>query len=487
MRLRESKEREGGEALMRSPKMDVGLVGLGVMGKNLALNIIDKGFSVAGYDIDAAKGAQIEGISPHLFHSSNDLADLVEALKVPRAVMLLLPAGDMVDAVLDVLLRHLSKGDLLLDCGNSHFHDSDRRYENVRKKGLRFLGVGLSGGERGARFGPSIMVGGSAEGYERVRNVMEAVAARANGKPCVSYLGPGSAGNYVKMVHNGIEYGMMEIIAECYHLLKEGAKFGNDDIRQVFEGWSGSDLRGYLVEITAEIFAKEDTAKSNHGRLIDIILDEAKEKGTGKWTVQDAMELNVPVPTIAVSVAMRDVSRLKAERTKATALLPGPFLPLPLETEGFVTSLHKAMTFATLSIYAQGVAQLRAASRTYGYGLDLEEVTRIWGAGSIIRSDLLGLARDALRNDPDLPNLFLDPLIAQFVAGNQADMRRIVTAAIAYGIPVPAFSSSLSYFDAYRSSWLPANLIQAQRDYFGAHGYSVVGAEGTFHGDWKKQ
>jgi 6-phosphogluconate dehydrogenase len=469
---------------MKGLRAEIGVIGLGVMGKNLALNIMDKGFSVAGYDVDQTKAELLAKESPHLFYRARSFKDITEVLRLPRAMILLVPAGIMVDNAVKALVPHLSKGDVVLDCGNSYFRDTEARGEALRKEGIHFMGVGVSGGEKGARFGPSIMAGGPIEGYERIEEILEAIAARADGKPCVSHLGPRSAGDYVKMVHNGIEYGLIEVLAEAYHLLKVGMRFSNNDIQQVFNGWNSSDLKGYLVEITTQILGKKDAQRREY--LVDLILDEAKEKGTGKWTVQDAAELNVPVPTIAMSVAMRDMSRLKIERVEAAQHVVGPNVIFSSEVEGFVTCLHKAVTFAMLATYAQGMALLHVASKAYGYDLDLKEVARIWSAGSIIRSDLLGPVQEALRDGPGTVNLFQDPTFVQFAASNQADLRHVVATACAHGIPTPALGASLAYFDAYRSSWLPANLIQAQRDFFGSHGYRMIDREGMFHTEWEE-
>ena len=470
---------------MKGTRCDIGVVGLGVMGRNLALNMGDKGFVVAGHDIDAlkleafAREAEVPSIVV-----SKTIDEFVRSLRSPRAVLILVPAGRPVDAVIDVLLPHLEAGDVLLDGGNSHFRDTEARAKRLAEKGIHFLGVGISGGERGARLGPSIMAGGPEEGYERVQSILEAAAARADGKPCVARLGSGSAGTYVKMVHNGIEYGMMQLIAESYDLMKEGLGLDSEDLREVYDGWAASELKGYLIEITARVFAKEDSETGHY--LIDLIVDEAQEKGTGKWTVVDAMELRVPVPTIAAAVSMRDQSYRKEERLQATKVFRKRQRAFAEEVEGFVTSLHKAMMSAILVSYAQGMALLQSASVEYGYGLDPEEVVRVWGGGCIIRSDLLAPIREAYRNRPDLGNPLLDPVIAQFIMNGEADLRRIVSAGSVHAIPVPAFAASLAYLDAFRSPWLPANLIQAQRDYFGSHTYRRVDREGQFHTEWEE-
>jgi 6-phosphogluconate dehydrogenase len=468
---------------MNESRCDIGVVGLGAMGRNLALNMLDKGFAVAGYDADAEKTEAFRREAEvHSVVAARTMGEFVSALRCPRSMVMLVPAGSPVDAVIDEILPGLEAGDVLIDAGNSYFRDTEARAERLGGKGILFMGVGISGGESGARTGPSLMAGGPVEGYERVRDVFEAVAARADGRPCVAHLGPGSAGTYVKMVHNGIEYALMQLIAESYHLMKQGLGLGNDDLREVFAGWSVSELRGYLIEIAARIFAKRD--EETGGFLLDRILDEAQGKGTGKWTVQDAMDLGVPVPTIAAAVSMRDLSDLTDERSQAARLFAGPETAFAEEGEGFVTSLHKAMTMAILVSYAQGMALLYRASARYGYGLDLDEVARVWSGGCIIRSDLLGLVREAYGRSPGLANPLLDVVLAEYVRNCQADLRRIVSAASSRAIPVPALGACLAYFDAWRSRWLPANLIQAQRDYFGSHQFRRIDREGLFHANW---
>jgi 6-phosphogluconate dehydrogenase len=463
----------------------MGIVGLGVMGRNLAFNMMDKGFPVAGYDVDPEKtkafGNEAE---THLVYAARTTSDFVAALLPPRAIMMLVPSGRPVDSAIAALLPHLESGDVLMDCGNSYFRETEGRARSLGERGIIYMGVGISGGERGARLGPSIMPGGPEDGYERVRHIFEAVASHVDGGPCVAYLGSGSAGTYVKMVHNGIEYGLIQLIVESYHLMKQGLDLSNDDLHQVYEGWNAVDLRSYLIEITARIFERKD--KDTGEFLVDLILDEAQGKGTGKWTVQDAMDLSVPVPTIAAAVAMRDLSDLKNERLRAARTFNRKQSAFEEQGEGFVTSLHKAMATAMLTVYAQGMAQLFVASRAYGYGLKLDEVARIWTGGCIIRSDLLGLIREAYRNEPSLANLLLDPVVARLAIDGQANLRRIVSVGATHAIPVPAFAASLAYLDAYSSPWLPTNLIQAQRDYFGSHQYRRIDRDGLFHTEWEE-
>jgi 6-phosphogluconate dehydrogenase len=387
-----------------------------------------------------------------------------------------------VDAVIRDLLPHLQPGDLIIDGGNSHFDDTDLRGKMLAEKGLHFLGVGISGGESGARHGPSIMPGGPREAYERVRPIFEAVAAKVNGEPCVTYLGPGSAGHYVKMVHNGIEYGLMQLIAESYDLMKRGLGLSDDELHDVYARWNETELNGFLIEITAQIFRQVDEKTGR--RLVDVILDEARQKGTGKWTSQDGMELQAPTPTIDAAVAARDLSTYKTERETASRLLGGPSPSFQGERGAFLEQLRSALYAAMILTYAQGMALLRVASQSYGYGLDLEAVARIWRGGCIIRAALLEPIRAAYRARPDLANLLLDPDLSAELVRRQGDLRAIVSHAAGLGIPAPGLMASLAYLDGYRSAWLPANLIQAQRDYFGAHTYERVDARGVFHTRW---
>jgi 6-phosphogluconate dehydrogenase len=399
-------------------------------------------------------------------------------------VMMLVPAGHPVDAVIGDLLPHLARGDLIIDGGNSHFTETNRRGKNLADQGLQYLGVGISGGEHGARYGPSMMPGGPKEAYERVRPIFESVAAHVNGDPCVTYLGPGSAGHYVKMVHNGIEYGLMQLISETYDLLKRGLGLTNDDLHDVYAEWNKGKLTGYLMEITANIFLRVDDKTGN--RLVDEIRDEARQKGTGMWASQDALELQVPVPTIDMAVAMRNMSALKAERVAASQVLKGPAPTPPEDRETFMEHLREALYAGMIITYAQGMAQLRAASEAYDYGLNLEGVARIWRGGCIIRAKLLEDMRAAYHAQAGLPNLLMDPHLREEILSRQEDLRHVVRYGAEVGIPTPALMTTLAYFDAYRSARLPANLIQAQRDYFGAHTYERVDSEGVFHTQWQQ-
>jgi 6-phosphogluconate dehydrogenase len=395
------------------------------------------------------------------------------------------PAGAPVDSVINDLLAHLQPGDLIIDGGNSYFKDTDVRARNLAAKGIQFLGVGVSGGEDGARHGPSIMPGGPKEAYERVRPVFEAAAAKVNGDPCVTWLGPGSAGHFVKMVHNGIEYGLMQLLAETYDLMKRSLGLNDDEVREVYALWNKGELNGYLVEITSHIFSKPDEKTGQ--RLIDEILDVAKQKGTGMWTSQSAMELQVPIPTIDLAVAMRDLSVFAKEREQASAIYQRSMRRFNRDRDTFLTQLGRALYAAMIITYAQGLALLEVASDKYKYHLDLEAVARIWRGGCIIRAALLEDIGAAFHARRDLPNLLLDPNLSRKLMEHQEDLRQVVCQAVESGVPTPGLMVSLGYLDAYRSAWLPANLIQAQRDYFGAHTYERIDAKGTFHTEWEKE
>jgi 6-phosphogluconate dehydrogenase len=455
------------------------------MGRNMLLNMADHGFPVAGYDKDSTKVEALRKESAGSdIQAAGNIEDFIGLLRAPRAVMLLVPAGPPVDSVIADLLPHLEKGDLIIDAGNSYFKDTNLRARNLTAKGIQFLGVGVSGGEEGARHGPSIMPGGPKEAYERVRPVLEAVAAKVNGEPCVTYLGPGSAGHFVKMVHNGIEYAVMQLLAETYDLMKRGLGLNDDELYGVYDTWNQGALNSCLVEITSRIFSRVDETTGK--RLIDEILDVAKQKGTGMWTSQSAMELQVPIPTIDFAVAMRDLSVFEKQRETVGEIFNRPIPALGANRKTFLDQLGRALYAAMIVAYAQGMAVLAAASDKYSYTLDLEAVARIWRGGCIIRAALLEDIRMAYRNQPGLPNLLLAPELSKQVMANQEDLRRVVCAAIELGLPAPCFMTALGYVDSYRSAWLPANLIQAQRDYFGAHSYERIDVKGTFHTDWTK-
>jgi 6-phosphogluconate dehydrogenase len=470
---------------MENRKYDIGMIGLGVMGRNLVLNMGDHGYAVVGYDKDQEKvdalnkeksGQAVQGVkSKEMF---------LGLLKKPRNVMMLVPAGAPVDSVIQDILPHLEAEDLIIDGGNSRFTDTNRRVKMLAEKGFHILGIGISGGEKGARYGPSMMPGGSQEAYRRMQPIFEAVAAKVDGDPCVTYLGPGSAGHYVKMVHNGIEYGIIQLLAETYDLLRRGIGLDNDDLHDVYDEWNRGELESFLVEITAHIFKQDDefTGKC----LIDVILDAAKQKGTGKWTSQDAMELQVPQPTIDMAVVMRNMSEYKKERETAAKILEGPQPAFSGERRQFIQELRNSFYFAMITTYAQGMALLKAASKKYEYGLNLKDIARIWRGGCIIRAVLLEDIRAALANNPGLNNLMIEARFSKALMKRQNDIRKIIRTGVEWGIPVPALSVSLAYYDSYRSSRLPANLIQAQRDFFGSHTYERVDREGVFHTQWNQ-
>jgi 6-phosphogluconate dehydrogenase len=471
---------------MKAQQYEIGMVGLGVMGRNLLLNMAEHGHSVAGYDKDVAKVAALRKEAENLeIRGAESLPEFLDLLRVPRAVMMLVPAGAPVDAVIRDLLPYLVHGDLIIDGGNSHFTDTDLRVKSLAERGIQFLAVGISGGEHGARHGPSIMPGGPREAYERVRPIFEAIAAKVNDEACVAWLGRGSAGHYVKMVHNGIEYGLMRLIAEIYDFMKRGLGFTDAQTRSVFDRWNHEELNSYLVEITANIFARIDEKTGQ--RLIDVILDEAGQKGTGMWASQDAMDLQVPLPTIDVAVAMRNLSGYKDERVEAARVLHRPLCHCEGDRLKFIGQLRSALYAGMIITYAQGMALSTVASVKHEYHLNLETVARIWRGGCIIRAALLEDIRAAFQARYDLPNLLLDPKISKKVMDHQENLRSLVCEASQLGIPVPGLMVSLGYLDAYRSAWMPANLIQAQRDYFGSHTYKRVDARGVFHTQWSSE
>lgn len=459
---------------------DFGLVGLGVMGRNFILNVADHQFSAFGLDTDPGKvsSLQAEGKGKKV-DGTTDKAVFVKMLSKPRKIMLLVPAGKPVDSVIDDLLPMLDKGDLIIDGGNSFFTDTDRREAYLKDKGIFFFGSGVSGGAKGARFGPSIMPGGDRSAYQIIKPIFEAVSAKVNGEPCVDYMGHRSAGNYVKMVHNGIEYGLMQLISEVYDVMKTSMGKSNGELHTIFSSWNKGKLQSFLVEITAEIFAKKDDLTGKE--LVDFILDKAKQKGTGKWTSQNAMDLGTPIPTIDVSVSMRAISAWKDERVKASSMYPKPVIP---QSQPSVEDVENALYFASIVTYAQGMTQLAAASEEYGYECDMETIARIWRGGCIIRATLLEDMRKAYSKNAKLSSLLLDSGIAQKLNESVASVRKVVAFGVTGGIPVSALAASLSYFDAFTSGRLPLNLIQAQRDHFGSHTYERIDQEGIFHTEW---
>ena len=463
----------------------MGVVGLGVMGSNLALNMERNGFPVAGYDLDAnkmraftsgpAKGKNVIGVdSPEA---------LMKALERPRRILIMVPAGAPVDSAIDHLKPHLEKGDILMDGGNSHFLDTDRRNKELESQGFLYIGAGVSGGEEGALWGPAIMPGGQREAWEAVAPILRAMAARADdGEPCVEYMGPRGAGHYVKMVHNGIEYGDMQLIAEAYDLLHRGLGISNSELHGIFSDWNQRELKSYLIEITAKIFIREDDETGKP--LLDLILDEAQQKGTGKWASQNALDVGAPIPTINAAVESRIISALKPQRVAASKVLGGPVAPFSGDKQKLVRATEKALYASKITSYAQGLALMQIASAEYKYDLRPGDIAKIWRAGCIIRATLLGQITAAYKRNPALTNLLLDEAFRDAIASRQEAWRLVIQTAVAMGIPVLAMSSSLAYFDAYRSERLPANLTQAQRDYFGAHTYRRIDRAGMFHTEW---
>ncbi len=460
---------------------NMGMVGLGVMGQMLALNMERNGFRVAGLDLDEAKVKAFTEMGEHVVGFSDSDAFL-DALEKPRRIMMMVPSGKPVDAVINALLPKLEPDDLLIDGGNTHYSDTERRAKKLEALGIVYIGAGVSGGQYGALWGPSIMPGGQPAAWTLVQPIFEAIAAKVDGEPCVAHLGPRGAGHYVKMVHNGIEYGDMQLIAESYDFMHRGMGLTAVNLHNIFAEWNDGELESYLIEITRDIFAEMDEETGQP--LIDLILDEAKQKGTGKWTSQDALDLGAATPTINAAVESRILSSLKAERTLAAKVLPGPTAVIEDATETLVNDVRNALYAAKIISYAQGFALLKAASEEYEYHLDFGTIAKIWRGGCIIRAGFLDDIRRAFDRNPDLSNLLLDPEFGTAVASRQDSLRRVVSLAVANGIPTPALNSAIAYYDAYRSERMPANLTQAQRDYFGSHTYRRLDKEGSFHTEW---
>lgn len=460
-----------------------GLIGLGVMGQNLARNVARNGFDVVVYNRTTEKTDQFIETYPDVrITATYSIEELSDTLERPRRIMLMVSAGRAVDLVIDALEPYLDPDDVVIDGGNSHYRDTNRRADALAEVGIHFLGTGISGGEEGALWGPSIMPGGPREAYDAVAPMLEAIAAKAeDGAPCVAYLGPRGSGHYVKMVHNGIEYAIMQAIAETYDLLQRAGGLGPQALADVFAEWNRAELSSFLVEITAKIFTVVDETTGRP--LIDLILDKAKQKGTGKWTSQDAFDVGVPVPAITAAVEGRILSAFKEQRGHAARLLSGP-TPDIEASEALIEPAREALYATMVVAYAQGLALLRGAATEYEFGYDLADVASIWRAGCIIRAALLEEIRAAYSNSPDLTNLLIADSFRESLAERQQGWRTTVTHAIQNGIPMPVMSTALAYYDGYRSERLPANLIQAQRDFFGAHTYERIDAEGTFHTDW---
>ncbi|MHB0857033.1 MAG: NADP-dependent phosphogluconate dehydrogenase [Anaerolineae bacterium] len=467
-------------------KAQFGLIGLAVMGENLVLNIERNGFSVAVYNRTAertrafVKGAAAgKRIVPY-----EDLAAFVAGLEKPRKIMLMVKAGEPVDQVIAQLVPLVEPGDLIIDGGNSFFKDTERRAIELAKSDINYIGTGVSGGEEGALWGPAIMPGGQPEAYAQVEPILKAIAAKVDGEPCVTYIGPRGAGHFVKMVHNGIEYGDMQLIAEAYDILHRTLDLSADELHKIFAEWNQGELKSYLIEITRDIFAKVDEYTGQP--LVDFVLDEAQQKGTGKWTSQMALDLGAPTQTINAAVESRIISAYKNERVAASRVLDGPSASFEGDRRQFIQDVRNALYASKICSYAQGLTLLRAASQEYDYDLNLGEIARIWRGGCIIRAVFLNDITAAYTRNPQLTNLLLDPYFTEAILTRQASLRRVVGTAVALGIPCLAMSASLGYYDAYRTDRLPANLTQAQRDYFGAHTYRRTDREGVFHSEWAK-
>ncbi|WP_413408171.1 NADP-dependent phosphogluconate dehydrogenase [Paenibacillus amylolyticus] len=465
-------------------KQQIGVIGLAVMGKNLALNIESKGFSVAVFNrspektndlLKEAEGKNLTG--------AFTIEEFVESLESPRKILIMVQAGKATDATIEQLLPHLDQGDIIIDGGNAYFPDTQRRSKELEEKGFRFIGAGVSGGEEGALKGPAIMPGGQESAYQLVEPILTAISAKVGDDACSTYIGPDGAGHYVKMVHNGIEYGDMQLIGEAYHLLKSVLNVSVEELHEIFTEWNQGELDSYLIEITADIFSKYDSETGKP--MVDVILDAAGQKGTGKWTSQSALDLGVPLSMITESVFSRFLSAMKDERVAASKILNGPATEaFSGDKKAFIENVRKALFASKIVSYAQGFAQMRAASDEYGWDLKYGNIAMIFRGGCIIRSQFLQNIKEAYDKDAELKNLLLDPYFQNIVESYQGAWREVIAAAVKQGIPVPGFSSALSYYDSYRTERLPANLLQAQRDYFGAHTFKRVDKEGSFHFQW---
>ncbi|MBM7662389.1 6-phosphogluconate dehydrogenase [Bacillus mesophilus] len=465
-------------------KQQIGVIGLAVMGKNLALNIESRGYTVSVFNRSREKTDQmIQENEGKQLTPTYTLEEFVESLETPRKILIMVQAGKATDATIEGLLPLLTEGDIIIDGGNAYFPDTMRRNKELAEKGIRFVGTGVSGGEEGALLGPSIMPGGQRDAYELVESILKDISAKVDGEPCCTYIGPDGAGHYVKMVHNGIEYGDMQLISEAYFLLKNIAGVSAQELHEIFAEWNKGELDSYLIEITADIFTKfdEETGKP----MVDVILDKAGQKGTGKWTSQSALDLGVPLPIITESVFARFISALKDERVKASKILKGPEKKeFAGDKKEFIEAVRRALYASKICSYAQGFAQMRAASEEYNWNLNYGEIAMIFRGGCIIRAQFLQKIKEAYDRDPKLANLLLDPYFQEILENYQSAVREVVSIAVSNGIPVPCLSSAIAYYDSYRTETLPANLLQAQRDYFGAHTYQRVDKEGTFHTNW---
>ncbi|REC50376.1 NADP-dependent phosphogluconate dehydrogenase [Chryseobacterium pennipullorum] len=466
-------------------KYNYGVIGLGVMGRNLLYNIADNGFSTAGFDLDEEKVSALhDGATPGTsVKGTASLEEFVSVLESPRKIILMVPAGKPVDAVLESITPLLSPKDIVIDAGNSYFKDTERRIADLASKNLHFMGMGVSGGEQGARRGPSIMPGGDREAFNLLKPMLELIAAKVNGEACTAYMGKSSAGNYVKMVHNGIEYAIMQLISEAYDLLRKGAQLNNDQLYEVFKMWNEGEMNSFLIEITRDIFQQKDDLTD--GFLVDRILDKAGAKGTGKWTSEQAMEIGVSIPTIDIAVTSRILSAYKDERVKASQLYPKGEITRPENTEAFIKEVGDTLYLATLISYAQGLALLVKASEEYQFEIPLKDVVKIWRGGCIIRSVLLEKFYAAYSQDQNLSNILLDQEISEIVKDKISSLRKTAAFAVSNGIPSLGIQSALGYFEAYTTESLPINLLQAQRDYFGAHTYQRTDRDGVFHTSWQ--
>ncbi|EGP4871162.1 NADP-dependent phosphogluconate dehydrogenase [Enterococcus faecium] len=467
-------------------KQQIGVVGMAVMGKNLALNIESRGYSVALFNRTGAKTtAVVEEHPDKNFKATYTIEEFVESIEKPRRILLMVKAGPATDATIQELLPHLDKGDILIDGGNTFFKDTMRRNEELANSGINFIGTGVSGGEEGALKGPSIMPGGQKEAYELVAPILEQISAKAeDGAPCVTYIGPNGAGHYVKMVHNGIEYGDMQLIAESYDLMKNILDLSVEEMADIFKEWNQGELDSYLIEITADILTRKDDEGTGKP-VVDVILDAAGNKGTGKWTSQSALDLGVPLPLITESVFARYISAYKEERVQASKILSRTNdFEFTGDKKELVEKIREALYFSKIMSYAQGFAQLRVASKEFDWDFPFGEIAKIWRAGCIIRARFLQKITDAYDKNPEIENLLLDDYFVEITKKYQQSVRDVVALAVQAGVPVPTFSSAIAYFDSYRAERLPANIIQAQRDYFGAHTYERVDKEGIFHYSW---
>lgn len=464
---------------------NIGLIGIGLMGENLTLNIESKGFSVSVFDISKEKVEKfISGRgSGKKITGCHSIEELIKSLERPRKIMLMVQAGKVVDEVIESLIPHMDKGDIIIDGGNTHFPDTTRRVKYVESKGLLYIGTGVSGGEEGALLGPSIMPGGSAKAWESIKPIFQAIAAKVENEPCCDWIGEEGAGHFVKMVHNGIEYGDMQLICETYHILRNILKLTPDEMHAIFKRWNEGELNSYLIQITSDILDFKDT---NGQPLIDKILDKAGQKGTGKWTVLTSLDVGIPLTLITESVFSRILSSMKDERVEASKLLSGPEINFTGEKEKFIDSLGKALYAAKIISYAQGYQLMRAAGKEYGWNLNYGGIAMVWRGGCIIRSAFLGKIKEAFDKNPDLSNILLDPFFNGKIKEIHESLRTVVAESALNGIPVPALSSALAYYDGYRTENLPANLLQAQRDYFGAHQFERVDKpRGEFyHTNW---